>query len=93
MLILTRNIGQAIIIGEGDDKAEVRILNIIGDKVKLGITASPQIPVDREEIYNKKQQEKEKEAKEIGDNLILEKALEAKQIIDRCEKEKKDEQK
>lgn len=48
MLVLTRLIGQSIII---DNDIVVRILNFNGDQVKLGITAPDDISVHREEIW------------------------------------------
>jgi carbon storage regulator len=48
----------------GDD-VEITIVDIRGDKVRLGITAPKQIPVHRREIYDTIQREKrEKQAKE-----------------------------
>ena len=56
MLILTRRIGESIIIG---DNVEVSILDIRGHQVRLGIEAPKDISVHREEIYNRIQAEKE----------------------------------
>ncbi|MGB9809097.1 MAG: carbon storage regulator CsrA [Caldanaerobacter sp.] len=47
MLILTRKIGQSIIIGE---KVEVKIVSIEEGKVKLGITAPKEVTVLRKEL-------------------------------------------
>jgi carbon storage regulator len=47
MLVLTRQIGQEIIIG---DSIRVTITSIKGDKVRIGITAPPEVRVDREEV-------------------------------------------
>ena len=54
MLVLTRNIEQSIIIN-GDTK--VKILAIRGSQVKLGVVAPIDVPVDHEEIHNRKQEE------------------------------------
>lgn len=47
MLILTRKSGEAVCIGRA---IKVRILEIRGDRVRLGIEADRAIPVVREEI-------------------------------------------
>jgi len=47
MLILTRKIGQSIIIGEN---VEVKIVSIEEGKVKLGITAPKEVTVLRKEL-------------------------------------------
>jgi len=47
MLILTRKVGQAIIIGEG---IEIKILEIVDGQIKLGITAPKHISVLRKEL-------------------------------------------
>ena len=48
MLVLSRNLEEAIMIG---DEVEVRVLEIRGDKVRLGIKAPAEIPVHRKEVY------------------------------------------
>jgi carbon storage regulator len=54
MLILTRRIGEAIIIG---DDVEINILDVKGSHVKIGIDAPKEISVHREEIYQRIQEE------------------------------------
>jgi len=58
MLILSRKIGEAIIIG---DNVAITVLSSQGKTIRLGIDAPKEISVHREEIYNKLQREKEVE--------------------------------
>ena len=48
MLVLSRNRDQSIIIG---DNIEIVVVDIRGDKVRLGIKAPAEIPVHRKEVY------------------------------------------
>lgn len=59
MLILTRRIGETIII---NDDIKIAILGIKGHQVRLGINAPKEVSVHREEIYQRIQDEKAKEA-------------------------------
>lgn len=62
MLILGRRIGERIKIG---DEVTITVLDVqqhhYGDQVQLGIDAPKDIPVHREEIYDRIQQQKEQE--------------------------------
>lgn len=60
MLILTRRIGETIII---DDDIQVTVLSIKGNQVRLGIQAPDNIAVHREEIYMRLLQEETQEPK------------------------------
>ncbi len=55
MLVLSRQRDESIMIG---DDVEVTIVDVRGDKVRLGITAPKSIPVHRREIYDAIQREK-----------------------------------
>lgn len=54
MLILTRRIGESLIIG---DDINVTVLGVRGNQVRLGFNAPQNVEVNREEIYLKKKQE------------------------------------
>ncbi len=60
MLVLSRQKDESIMIG---DNVEITIVDVRGDKVRLGINAPKSIPVHRREIYNAIQREKNKDAK------------------------------
>lgn len=55
MLILTRRIGESLMIG---DDVKVTVLNIQGGQVRIGVDAPKQIEIHREEIYRRIQTEK-----------------------------------
>lgn len=48
MLVLSRKRDESILIG---DNIKVTIVDIRGDKVRLGVTAPPDVTVHREEVY------------------------------------------
>ncbi len=48
MLVLSRQKDETIMIG---DDVEITVVDIRGDKVRLGIKAPPHIPVHRKEVY------------------------------------------
>lgn len=53
MLILTRKIGESIVIGEGKEKVDITILNVRGNQIRVGINADKSISVHREEVFNR----------------------------------------
>ncbi len=60
MLILTRRLGESIRIG---DDITVLITGVDQNKVKIGITSPRHIPIYREELYLKIQQENKEAAR------------------------------
>lgn len=56
MLVLTRGPKQEILIG---DSIVVRVLEVRGDKVKVGIECDRSIPVHRREVYDQIHREKQ----------------------------------
>ncbi len=56
MLILTRKVGESIMIG---DSVEVKILGLRAGQVKIGIEAPKDLKVHREEIYERIRAEEE----------------------------------
>ncbi len=58
MLILTRRIGETLMIG---DDVTVSVLQVKGKQVRIGINAPRSVAVHREEIYERIQAEKTQE--------------------------------
>lgn len=61
MLILTRRIGEALMIG---DDVTVTILGVKGNQVRIGVNAPKEVAVNREEIYQRMMREQ-------GENVSL----------------------
>lgn len=57
MLILTRRVGESLIIG---DDVTVNVLGVKGNQVRIGVDAPVEVPVHREEVYDKLQEEEGK---------------------------------
>ena len=51
MLVLTRRVGEAIVI---DHNIRVTVVSVRGDRVRLGITAPELVQVDREEVHQRR---------------------------------------
>ncbi len=66
MLVLTRKLGESIRIG---DNIVVKIVDLDGRHVKLGIEAPKNVSVNREEIYERIQKENRAASKPVDVNL------------------------
>ncbi|MBR9871474.1 MAG: carbon storage regulator CsrA [Gammaproteobacteria bacterium] len=58
MLILTRRIGETLMVG---DEVSVTVLGVKGNQVRVGVSAPKEVAVHREEIYQRIQREKQNE--------------------------------
>ena len=57
MLILTRRVGESIKIG---DEITVTVLGVKGNQVRIGVNAPKDVPVHREEVFERIQGERSK---------------------------------
>lgn len=65
MLILTRRVGETLMIG---DNVTVTVLRVKGNQVRLGVNAPKDVSVHREEIFERIQQEDTDESVEPTEN-------------------------
>lgn len=61
MLILTRKVGEALMVG---DDVNITVLGVKGNQVRIGVNAPKEVAVHREEIYQRIQKEKNEAAKD-----------------------------
>jgi carbon storage regulator len=69
MLVLSRQRDETIMIG---DDVEITVVDIRGDKVRLGITAPTHIPVHRKEVYEAIKRENKNATNIQPDDLVTE---------------------
>lgn len=62
MLVLSRRVEEAVIVRVGCEVIEVKVLQIRGDKVRLGFVASQHVKVNRSEIDREIMNENRQEA-------------------------------
>lgn len=55
MLILTRRVGESLVVG---DDVTLTVLGVKGNQVRIGVNAPKTVSVHREEIYQRIQREK-----------------------------------
>jgi carbon storage regulator len=67
MLVLSRQRDETIMIG---DDIEITVVDIRGDKVRLGITAPSKVAVHRKEVYEAIKRENE-QASRVGGDLAM----------------------
>ncbi|RDS80283.1 carbon storage regulator CsrA [Dyella psychrodurans] len=65
MLILTRRVGETLMIG---DEVTVTVLGVKGNQVRIGINAPKNVAVHREEIYQRIKGENESEGGSSGES-------------------------
>jgi carbon storage regulator len=68
MLVLTRKLGERIVIGED---IVLTIVHVHANKVQLGVEAPPHVSVHRQEIYRRIQEETRQEAREDEHTCIV----------------------
>ena len=59
MLVLSRHRDESIVIG---DNIKIVVVDIRGDRVRLGVEAPSDVPVHRQEVYDAIQRENQKAA-------------------------------
>ena len=65
MLILTRRVGETLVIG---DDVNVTVLGVRGNQVRLGVNAPKEVAVHREEIYQRIQKENDSDNSSSDDD-------------------------
>lgn len=66
MLILTRRIGETLMIG---DEVTVTVLGVKGNQVRIGINAPENVAINREEIYQRMIRESGQNVSQAGKSL------------------------
>ena len=66
MLILTRRIGETLMVG---DEVTISVLGVKGNQVRIGINAPKEVSVHREEIYERIKAEQQEQQETRGPGL------------------------
>jgi len=53
MLVLTRRLGETVVV---NGEIQVKVIEINGGKIRLGITAPENVPIDRLEVHERRQE-------------------------------------
>lgn len=75
MLILTRRVGENIVVG---DDIVISVLEVRGDAVRIGVQAPRSVTVHREEVYRELQQANQAAARSSADDALAVLAEQAK---------------
>ncbi|MCM8773433.1 MAG: carbon storage regulator CsrA [Candidatus Omnitrophica bacterium] len=68
MLVLTRKLDESIIIG---DNIEIKVLEVSGEQVRLGIIAPKEVSIYRKELYEKIKEINIASGKKKEEKLVL----------------------
>ena len=69
MLILTRRVGETLMIGE---EVTVTVLGVKGNQVRIGVNAPREVPVHREEIFERIRREESAAGPDAGSDAAFE---------------------
>jgi carbon storage regulator len=64
MLVISRNVGESIVVGDGD--VCVHVIRFVHGRIRLGVECSRQIPIHRSEVYNAIKRRGEVEIASVG---------------------------
>jgi carbon storage regulator len=53
MLVLSRKRGEKVVVSIGDQVAVLEVLDLAGGRVRLGVSAPPEVVVHRSEVWNR----------------------------------------